>query len=526
MRDLRLAVLEDGDVFLPVHRDADGLAQLAVAFFLGGVVALADHRIQPVETHVPILGLDRGRQLEPALGVQGRLLLGIAGRHQVGDAVFAPLGLGHVVVALQELALQRYAFLFDVEDDAVDEGGGFAAVLQQAGGAVLFRALAGIGIAAEIGIARQDVAAVLAVLRQHVRPGAHRPVVQGQVALGHAGLAVELVGFPGDGREEGHRQPVLELRVLALDPYAQRMGIQRLHAFEGVFAEVQPRQVARGRDQALAQLGVGGADAVAVLLETDDVVGHVRVDGRYHTGGGQAADAVDVVVGGQFARTGARKVRDGVLALQVRGGQVPVQVPAGFVHRERGVRLEPDAGLDRDVVDALHHLLPRHVVRQALALRVQVDRIDHLDGRPRRELVGPLQVVVAVQRLVDLVGVGGLVDRIGTGRVQVLGRALRERRVHDVLALGAGRVGAVQRRAAVRTAGRAPSRDDRRHRQEEFSGPTARALCALSQTLSARQAHRPPPRSSVFLRIAKTVPLTTPVSLRNTPKLPASRMSI
>ena len=70
----------------------------------------------------------------------------------------------------------------------------------------------------------------------------------------------------------------------------------------GYSPEVEERQVAIGRRQALAQLLVGGDDLLAVFLQADDVVGHRRERRRLDARRREAPDRVHVVVGDQLAR--------------------------------------------------------------------------------------------------------------------------------------------------------------------------------------------------------------------------------
>src|SRR6185436_10859557 len=108
-----------------------------------------------------------------------------------------------------------------------------------------------------------------------------------------------------------------------------------------------------------------------------------------------------------------------VLALHV-----VVDVLAALVPGECGVRRELDARPDLDDELGLGDILARRVALQHLACLVEIDRVRDLLGSAADELVRALQVVIAVQRLVDLVRERRLVVRIGTGRIEVFRGAL------------------------------------------------------------------------------------------------------
>ena len=107
-------------------------------------------------------------------------------------------------------------------------------------------------MAAEIRIARQHVAAIGNRFGQHIGPGAHGPCVERQIALRHAGLTVEAIGLPGNGRDKRHGKPVIELRVQTLDANAQRVIVKRLHPRKPEVAQIEPRQITRTGGKILA----------------------------------------------------------------------------------------------------------------------------------------------------------------------------------------------------------------------------------------------------------------------------------
>ncbi|MNT14480.1 hypothetical protein D3C72_1494890 [compost metagenome] len=185
------------------------------------------------------------------------------------------------------------------------------------------------------------------------------------------------------------------------------------------------------------------AQPVAIFLHAHHVVGHYRIDGRHDARAGQAAKGIDVVVRRQLARAGARKVGNVVLVFEFAVGKRVVVVAAVGLAGKGRVRLVAHARPDLDVVNAFSDGFARCVGGQRLALGIQIlRRVDGLRGA-RHQFVGPLQIVIAVQRLVDVVGVGRFVAGIRACRIQVLGRTLHERGVERVLAFGAGRIRAV-----------------------------------------------------------------------------------
>ena len=61
---------------------------------------------------------------------------------------------------------------------------------------------------------------------KHVGARSHRPGVQGNIVFRKAGIGIKRFSFPRHRRKEGHRHPVVELRVLAADGDLQRMLIE------------------------------------------------------------------------------------------------------------------------------------------------------------------------------------------------------------------------------------------------------------------------------------------------------------
>ena len=294
---------------------------------------------------------------------------------------------------------------------------------------------------------------VRVVLGEHVRPGADRPPVEREVApVVHAALRVELVGFHRQRREERHRQPVHELRVLALDAHAVGVPVHDLDAGEREAPQVDPRQplvaLPELRFVLLREALVLGLERVRELLQPDDVLAHVTEDRRVHPRVRQPLDLVDVVLGGELARAGLREVGERELALDLVFGETEIErLPAG-VDGERGVRLVADPRPDADLVLAERHRRRRRVRRQLASRGVEQSSPRHFERRLGDQLVGPLQVVVLERRLVDLLDEAPLVGGVRAPRIERL-RPLDERAVEEVLPAVGGRIGIVPLAAAA-----------------------------------------------------------------------------
>ena len=97
----------------------------------------------------------------------------------------------------------------------------------------------------EIRILLQHHAAIGIVFRQIEGAGAHRLPVERQVLFRHAGLRVEHIGLPRNRRKKRHRQPVDELRVLALDTDAIGVAIHHFGTGQRKVIQIQlPHRVA------------------------------------------------------------------------------------------------------------------------------------------------------------------------------------------------------------------------------------------------------------------------------------------
>ena len=169
------------------------------------------------------------------------------------------------------------------------------------------------------------------------------------------------------------------------------------------------------------------------FLKPHDVVAHGSEDGAYDAGTRDAADAVDVVVRGEFARAALGEVVGIPLRFRLFVRKVVVEEVSVLVLREGRVRRKADALLNRNVVDGNGDRFGRGVGGEFPAVRVKVARFHHAHGRAGLECVGALQVVVLIERFVDAVGVGRFVRRIGALRIERAGTAPAEGRKERLL---------------------------------------------------------------------------------------------
>ena len=164
----------------------------------------------------------------------------------------------------------------------------------------------------------------------------------------------------------------------------------------------------------------------------------------------------------QLARAAVLEIEGRALVAEILRGQRVIAGVARVVLRKGRVRREQDALLQSDVVDRLGDLGAGRIGRKFAARLVVVARRGDRLGRAWRHFVRPLQVMEAVQRLVDRVGVRGLIERIRGGRIEVLGRTLRERGEE-----GVGLLGAVGMRAVGDAVA---SGEERRAREQQDTG--------------------------------------------------------
>ncbi len=70
------------------------------------------------------------------------------------------------------------------------------------------------------------------------------------------------------------------------------------------------------------------------------------------------------------------------------------------------MRLKQNTGTQADVINTLDNLRGSNLCIQCVALPVQKYWLGHVRRRARNQLVGTFKVVVSIQRLVNIVGIG------------------------------------------------------------------------------------------------------------------------
>ena len=381
-----LSLFENGDLLFPVKRDGNRLPQKAVATLFFGRFALAHHRVEPVETHVPEVGFHGGRKLQVFLFVELFLVRIVAHRHDIALPDVKARDLRAVVIALQEFARHGHGLFFHRHHDPVDKGRGFAAVGQIPGFPVFFRPLAGIKEPVVIGVALKNMLTVLARDGKHVGARADRPGRKGNIVSRKARIGVESFGFPGHRREKRHRKPVVKLRVFAADGDFKGVIVRGPHAFAVKGREVKP----------LSRLSFGlllfqsRGDVGGKLVKADNVASENPEGRAYHRRRRDALDAVDVVVSGEFARAPLGEVQGTHKLFGPLGRERQSQGPAVLILGKSRVRRKKSALSDRDRVDRVGDLASLCVGRQDISVFVAVLRAHERLSPERHERVGAL----------------------------------------------------------------------------------------------------------------------------------------
>jgi hypothetical protein len=248
---------------------------------------------------------------------------------------------------------------------------------------------------------------------------------------------VEAIGFPRHRRKEGHRQPIKELRILALDPNAIAVAVDNLRAFQPMLAQVDPGLV------------LLGLQALGKVTEANHVIVHQAEDRRMQAWMRQALEAVHVVFGYQFTGIAPDK-----LAQRADSGELPrrhalIDVIAIRFARKCRMRLITDAGLERDHILGEGDLRRIGICGKRVSLRIDVIRLWHSAHCGGRKCVGTLQVVILQRRLIDLRSKRDFVLAVGLHRVQMFG-PFGKGAVEDVFASICRRIGIVPCAAASR----------------------------------------------------------------------------
>ena len=246
--------------------------------------------------------------------------------------------------------------------------------------------------AAGAGCRKRDVAVVGIGFEDDALPArpALQPIGAGADRIFHDAIGAVLVGVHDFARHRGEvhgREPPFEAVIRALEADAQRVAVDRLESLD-LRVVVERAALARRRQHVV--------EADQVALEHVDPV-------RPNLGVEDALDAVDVVLGGQFAAFAT----------------------------ERGVRCEINARLDPDRVRA-----------------PLVGHLRHCGGRVGHHADGPREVVVDVQRVDNRADDGRRIDVARDLRVEA-GLGDRER---DAQCLG--HVRAMRRRCSANANGK------------------------------------------------------------------------
>ena len=129
-------------------------------------------------------------------------------------------------------------------------------------------------------------------------------------------------------------------------------------------------------------------------------------------------DLVDIVVRGELARTAVFEVGEFPHALEALPLRI-VERPAALIHGECRMGLIVDPRLDADDVFSVGRRLPSP--GELIAIFVEPPDLRHDRRCQRHDLVGTLEKVVLVGRLIDLGDKGPLAGGIGARRVEMLG---------------------------------------------------------------------------------------------------------
>jgi len=154
---------------------------------------------------------------------------------------------------------------------------------------------------------------------------------------------------------------------------------------------------------------------------------------------GEPLDLVHVIGGHQFARAILLEIAQRKDIVQIPGLKIVIQRPAFIVHRERGMRLIADAGLDAYHVFTIGDEPGIGPLGQPAPFAVKQGRARHLHRAKRNQLVRALEIMVLQRRLVNLRQKYIFVLAVGLHRIEVLG-ALGKRRVENIGARFGGRI--------------------------------------------------------------------------------------
>ncbi len=143
------------------------------------------------------------------------------------------------------------------------------------------------------------------------------------------------------------------------------------------------------------------------------MLGHHTQHRRRQTRAGQTLEGVNVIVSRQLARAGMGEVSNAEGIVQIRRPHGVITKLTLLIQGKSRMWLKANALLDRNVITADGYLFPRHIGRQAIALLIQIHRVYQFGRRLGNQTIRPVQIVVAVQWLVNRVGKWRLVTGVG-----------------------------------------------------------------------------------------------------------------
>ena len=167
------------------------------------------------------------------------------------------------------------------------------------------------------------------------------------------------------------------------------------------------------------------------FLEADNVIRHQPQNRRMHPGMRQSLDLMHVVRRHQFTRALLPEITDGVQAAQAFTREVGIHRLARRIHRECRMRLVTDARPDAYHVFAERHAGGRRVLRQRIALRVQVGGLGHFGRGIRNQFIRPLEVMILQRRLINVADKRIFVFAVGLHGIKMFG-SLGKRRIQDI----------------------------------------------------------------------------------------------
>ena len=241
-------------------------------------------------------------------------------------------------------------------------------------------------------------------------------------------MTVEIDGLFRHRREERHRQPIDELRILGFKDNPIGIPVDDFHTGERCVANVIPQRI-------------------GIRLHAEDII---LQSAENRTGDARfchAQELVDIIRRDEFARPCQREISDFGETLHVRFRDVVIEQFAVFIFRETGVRLIHCPRSDANFINGACNQSSGSIRWQGAARSIKIARYRHRFCCQRHEFVGPFQVVVLQRRFVNLLNKPIFVRTVGNRGIEVL-RLFAERAVVDFLVLLGFRIGVVRHPAS------------------------------------------------------------------------------